>query len=335
MKELIKGLSVVMIAKNASRYLEESLCSLSGVADEIVFIDTGSTDSSVEIAKKHACRIFAFDWCDDFSMAKNFGVEQARCRWIMNIDADEVLDGNGAKAILGEAIRNSSVPAYIIYQDNLCDSGEVKPNMLLRLFQNDPRIRYTNPVHECISEMLLLHWPGFSPPILDVHLKHYGYLSLNIHGKHKRNLALLQRWVNADPDNIFGNYKLGCALFDVGRKGESLICLEKAYELFAVSKDRYTAPFLPVFAVIYHYVLVSAGLPEKAEKFAQIACVWIKALYESCQQRQNINPFLLFHWTRLKLLNCGLDGEFHRFMNLCMTGIKPSAGSKKGLMQAP
>jgi glycosyltransferase involved in cell wall biosynthesis len=283
MEELIEGLSVVMIAKNASRYLQESLCSLSGIADEIVFIDTGSTDSSVEIAKNHGCRIFSFNWCNDFSMAKNFAIEQARYRWIMNIDSDEVLCGNEAKAILGEALRNHSTPAYIIYQDNLYDSGKVNPAMLLRLFQNDPRIRFTNPVHECISEKLFLHWPGFCPSILDVHLKHYGYLSINVNGKHKRNIDLLKGWVVAEPDNIFGNYKLGSTLFCAGRKEESLIYLEKAFELFAVCSDRYTFPFLPAFAANYHNALVSLGFTEKAGKFEQIACVWLKAFEEGTQ----------------------------------------------------
>lgn len=269
MKKFAEGLSVVMIAKNASRYLQESLCSLSGVADEIVFIDTGSTDSSIEIAKNHACRIFTFNWCDDFSRAKNFGIEQARYRWIINIDSDEVLDGNDAKAILGEALLNDSAPAHIIYQDNLIDSGEVKPHMVLRLFQNDPRIRFTNPVHECISEKLFLHWPDFFPSILDVHLKHYGYLSINIHGKRQRNMALLQRWVDAEPDNIIGNYKLGCLLLAGGRKEESLIYLEKAFELFPLS-SRHTFPILPVFAVNYHTALVSAGKTEKAKIFARM-----------------------------------------------------------------
>lgn len=166
MKELVEGLSVVMIAKNASRYLNESLSSLSAVADEIVFIDTGSTDSSIEIAKNHACRIFAFNWCDDFSKAKNFGIEQARYRWIMNIDSDEVLDFNDAKAILGDALMNDSAPAYIIYQDNLFDSGEVIQNMAIRLFQNDPRIRFTNPVHECIPKNCFRTGPAFSLPFL-------------------------------------------------------------------------------------------------------------------------------------------------------------------------
>ena len=277
MKELVEGLSVVMIAKNASRYLQESLSSISGVANEIVFIDTGSTDSSVEIAKNHACRIFVFNWCDDFSTAKNFGIEQARYRWIMIIDSDEVLYGNDAKTILDEALLHDSAPAYIVYQDSLFDSGEVKPNMAIRLFQNDPCIRFTNPVHECISEKLFSHWHDYYPSILDVHLKHYGYLSMNIHGKHERNLALLQRWVDAEPDNIIGNYKLGSTLFAVGRKEESLIYLEKAFEHFPVSMNRYTFPFLHVFAINYHNALVSSGKTEKAKLFEQmIADVWIK-----------------------------------------------------------
>ncbi len=278
MKELAEGLSVVMIAKNAGRYLQESLSSLSGVVDEIVFIDTGSTDSSIEIAKNHACRIFAFNWCDDFSKAKNFGIEQARYRWIMNIDSDEVLGNKDAKTILGEALLNDSAPAYIIYQDNLFDSGEVIPNMAIRLFQNDPRIRFTNPVHECISEKLFLHWPDFFPSILDVHLKHYGYLTMNIHGKHERNLVLLQRWVDAEPDNMIGNYKLGSALFAVGRNEESLIYLEKVFKHFRVSMDKCTIPFLHVFAINYYNSLVSTGKTEKANLFKQmIDGVWRKS----------------------------------------------------------
>jgi len=265
MQELVDGLSVVMIAKNAGRYLHETLSSLSGVADEIVFVDTGSTDSTIEIAKNHACRIFAFNWCDDFSRAKNFGIEQARHRWIMIIDSDEVVDGNDAKAILGDALMNDSAPAYIVYQDNLFDSGEVIPNMAIRLFQNDPRIRFTNPVHECISEKLFLYWPDFFPPILDVHLKHYGYLSMNINGKHERNLVLLQRWVEAEPDNIIGNYKLGSALFAVGRKEESLIYLERAFSHFPVSTDSHTIPFLHLFVINYYNRLVSTGKTEKAK----------------------------------------------------------------------
>lgn len=270
MQELAEGLSVVMIAKNAGRHLQEALCSLSGVADEIIFVDTGSTDSSIEIAKYNACKVFSFNWCDDFSKAKNFGIEQARFRWIMNVDSDEVLDGNDAKAILGEALRNGSAPAYIIYQDNLCDSGEVIPHMVLRLFQNDLRIRFTNPIHECISERLFSHWPAFFPSILEVHLKHYGYLSVNIRGKQKRNIDLLQGWVDAEPDSIIGNYKLGSILFAAGRKAESLVYLEKAFEHFPVNRDRCTFPFLPVFAVNYHKALISAGKTEEAKIFEQM-----------------------------------------------------------------
>ena len=76
MSEYPWGLSAVMIAKNAERYLSLALRSLWRVADEIVIVDTGSTDSTLEIAESHKCRIFSFAWCDDFSKAKNHAVEE-------------------------------------------------------------------------------------------------------------------------------------------------------------------------------------------------------------------------------------------------------------------
>ena len=273
MKELLQGLSIVMIAKNAAGYLEESLSSLSGVADEIVFVDTGSTDVTTEIARKHGCRMYRFEWLDDFSRAKNFGIEQARYRWIMSVDSDEVLDRNEAVAIITKALTDESVPAFIVYQDNLTDSGEIQQHMALRLFRNDPRIRFTNPVHECISERLFFHWQGFFPPVLDIHLKHYGYLAKNSKGKLERNIALLQSWLNCEPDNIIANYKLGSTLCAVGQKEESLKYLEIAFRHFDAGIDRYTLRLLPVFAVNYHSSLISAGKLEKAKVFEQMMMV--------------------------------------------------------------
>lgn len=270
MKALSAGLSVVMIAKNAGRHIGQSLGSLAGVADEIVLVDTGSTDSTIEIAQKHGCRIYRMEWQGDFSRARNFGIERARYRWIMSVDSDEVLERDEAKSILASTLPDASVPAFIVYQDNLTDSGEIQRHMALRLFQNDPRLRFSNPVHECISEKLFLHWPGFFPPILDLHLKHYGYLSLHLEGKLARNRALLQNWLACEPDNVTANYKLGSTLFALGEREESLEYLKKAYGHFYAHVDSYNLRFLPVFAVNYHSSLISAGKTEKAKLFEQM-----------------------------------------------------------------
>ncbi len=92
-------------------------------------------------------------------------------------------------------------------------------------------------------------------------------------------LLLLQRWVEAEPDNIIGNYKLGSALFAVGQKAESLIYLERAFTHFSVGMDRYTTiPFLHVFVINYYNRLLSTGKMEKAEIIEQI----IASVRENC-----------------------------------------------------
>lgn len=274
MSECAQGLSVVMIMRNAVRYLSVVLRSLSRVADEIIVVDTGSTDGSKEIARKYNCRIFDFVWCDDFSRAKNYGIDQARFSWIMSVDADEVLFDPKAGELLADALQDASVPAYVMWVDNLFDSGRVDPVRMLRLFRNTPQLRFSNPVHESIGEALFAHWPGFVPPVLDVHLRHYGYLSVNAQGKHERNIVLLQRWADASPDNIYANYKLGGTLYEAGRLQEALPYLERTFGLFAGSGERETYPFLQTFITLYSDLLHTEGLTATADRCKSIIAGW-------------------------------------------------------------
>ena len=272
----LTGLSAVMIVRDAERHLAEALAALAGVVDETVVVDTGSSDGTVAIARRFGCRVFSFPWCDDFSLAKNFAVEQARCRWILSVDADEVLETDGAARVLTAAMADEAVPAYLIYQDNLYDDGNVKPNPVLRLFRNDPRIRFVNPVHECISGTLFSSWPGLKLKPLDIHLRHSGYLGDNLAGKAERNLAILERWVAVAPGHIFANFKLGGQLFDLGRTAEALRYLERVFALFSDPRYRRVYPFLPTFIVLYHRALLAVGDEAQARAFERVAAEWLK-----------------------------------------------------------
>ena len=88
-------ISICMIMKNEERCLERCLKSLTPLREqlpcELIITDTGSTDRSIEIAEKYADKLLHFEWCNDFSAARNFGLEQAKGEWIMVIDADEEL----------------------------------------------------------------------------------------------------------------------------------------------------------------------------------------------------------------------------------------------------
>jgi glycosyltransferase involved in cell wall biosynthesis len=271
----VQGLSVVMIMKNAGRYLSLVLRSLTKVADEVIVVDTGSSDSSREIARRYGCRIFDFAWCDDFSKAKNHGIEQARFSWILSVDADEVLYDPRACGILEAALSDPDVPAYVIWVDNLYDTGRVDQVRMLRLFRNTPRLRFSNPVHESIGEALYAGWPGFVPPVLDIHLRHYGYLSANAQGKHERNIVLLQKWADAAPDNIYANYKLGGTLVEAGRGQEALPYLERTFGLFAGCAERSSYPFLGTFITFYRDLLVAEGLTDEAERCNRAVAGWV------------------------------------------------------------
>ena len=88
-------ISICMIMKNEERCLERCLKSLTPLREqlpcELIITDTGSTDRSIEIAEKYADKLLHFEWCNDFSAARNFGLEEAKGEWIMVIDADEEL----------------------------------------------------------------------------------------------------------------------------------------------------------------------------------------------------------------------------------------------------
>lgn len=85
-------ISVCIIAKNEEKHIEECCRRLQPYDLEIVLVDTGSTDRTVELARKYTDRIFRFDWCNDFSAAKNYALEKASRDWILSLDCDEYLE---------------------------------------------------------------------------------------------------------------------------------------------------------------------------------------------------------------------------------------------------
>src|SRR3989338_64847 len=82
-------ISVCMIVKNEQQYLQQCLESVKNVADEIIIVDTGSTDNTKQIARQFTDNIYDFAWIDDFSAARNFSLSKAAKEWIFVIDADE------------------------------------------------------------------------------------------------------------------------------------------------------------------------------------------------------------------------------------------------------
>ncbi|MBF0190373.1 MAG: glycosyltransferase family 2 protein [Magnetococcales bacterium] len=270
-----EGLSAILMGRDEEGFLPLSLPPLARVADEIIFVDTGSSDRTLEIVRQFGCRVWHRPWDNDFSAPKNLALEHARFRWILNVDCDEVLqeDPDWRARILGQC-RASNAPAWIVRIDNRMANGNILPSQALRLFRNDARIRFANPVHEGIADSIYRHWPGVPPEKIDLCLVHHGYSAGLNPEKIRRNVAILRQWVARDPGTVYGQYKLGMNLRFLGSTSEGLYHLEQAVALADRDPDRDSLTFLEELIPAAYRASLEAGLPEKAETIKRIVSAW-------------------------------------------------------------
>lgn len=208
------SVSACLIVKNESKNLARCLNSLKQVVDEIVVVDTGSTDDTVEIAKSFGATIGHFDWCDDFSAARNHSLELATGHWALWIDADEELTPESAAAIERAVVRphfGGFAIEIVNYTDDRSEAAQYV-HTPVRLFRHEPSIRFTNRIHEQIV-------PSFSELGLPwaylkgARLMHYGYrpTEMEERGKIQRTISLVERELEEDPTNAFQWFNLANA----------------------------------------------------------------------------------------------------------------------------
>ncbi|MBF0626619.1 MAG: glycosyltransferase family 2 protein [Magnetococcales bacterium] len=271
-----EGISAILMGRNEERFLPMSLHPLQRVTDEIIFVDTGSTDRTPEIAQEFGCRLFHLPWNNDFSAPKNLALAQARFRWVLNVDCDEVLvdEEENLRTRVLDHCRASSAPAWMIRIDNRMADGTMLGSQALRLFVNDPRIRFANPVHEGIADALYRHWPDQPPEKFDLRLIHHGYSAGLNQEKIRRNVAILRQWVANDPATVFGRYKLGINLRFLGFASEGLYHLEQALHLADQESDRNSLTFLEELVANCFRACLEAGATDKAETVKRIVSAW-------------------------------------------------------------
>ncbi len=188
-------LSACMIVRNEEEFLPGCLDSIRDAVDEIVVVDTGSTDRTVEIAESFGAKVYRHAWNDNFTEARNCTLSYATCDWILQIDADEVLEQEDMP-LLREAIKSDLYNGVLIAIYNHMPNGLSK-FYYKRLFRRGVA-RYEGIVHEqIIVEGPIVH--------AEIRIYHYGYnLSKEkMAAKDKRNKELLLRQIEEDPKNTF------------------------------------------------------------------------------------------------------------------------------------
>lgn len=221
-------ITLSMIVKNEEKYLAECLESVWGVVDEIVIVDTGSTDGTKEIAKHFGAKVYDFEWINDFSAARNEAMKRSNGEWILYLDADERLDPISAKYVrtyLSQAPEDLGGLICIIESDHaqLDGSAELHRGGYPRIFRNIgfPQIYFQGRVHEQITPSILALGKTFANS--DIIIKHLGYNQPRpvMEGKIKRNYKMLLEHVNEDPVNGYAWYQLGQTLANMGLNEEA------------------------------------------------------------------------------------------------------------------
>ncbi len=224
-----------MIVKNEERYLKDCLESTKNLVDEIVIVDTGSTDKTLEIAKEYNANIYRFDWINDFSAARNFALSKSSGDWILYLDADERISINSIdeiKKILNGTSRLTK--SQTDRKDKLAVYCNVKsvddnlgfPNLMkyVRLFRNNASVRFTGSIHEQIDESLRkLNYKFIDSNIEIIHIG-YNISYEEIKKKAQRNLEILLNEYEKQPTSY--------TAFQIGQTYGMLNDKEKAFEYF-------------------------------------------------------------------------------------------------------
>jgi len=189
------------------------LDSIRAHVDDIVVVDTGSRDETPKIAAAGGARVLGFGWCGDFAAARNFALEAATGTWILYIDADERLEVPPGRQLPDLF----SVQGHAAVQLKFRPKLGYSPYSELRLFRSDPRIRFKGRIHEQVMSSILAvcESDGLSIGQTDAAIQHLGY-EADQSAKHSRNLPLLMRAVEDDPDRVYYWWHLGETLAAVG-----------------------------------------------------------------------------------------------------------------------
>lgn len=230
-------LSLAMMVKDEERFLEEALASAKPVVDEMIVVDTGSRDRTVEIARDMGATVSHFEWCDSFSAARNVTLERATGHYILVLDADERLRGPkgrapdiaGLRSLLRPGPKHPYEAISLEVINTRLDGTPMNGFHSVRVFPNDRRLGYRGRVHNAFGP-LDDGAPRISARVFGgVQVVHLGY-DPELYAERKkaeRSLPLIERTVAEEPDNRQHRFYLGREYLLLGRVAEARQQLER------------------------------------------------------------------------------------------------------------
>ena len=229
MKDTNPTLSLCMIVKNEEKFLPRCLDSVKDYVDEIIIVDTGSTDKTVEIAERYNAKVYHHPWENSFSKSRNYSIKYATCDWIIWLDADEEVDKEDAhklKEVIKDPVGCETTHRvdviYIPVFNRPVGGKNLSVSNLEKIFRNHIGIYFEGIVHNYLK---------YSGPSKNVNIRqyHYGYHDGEelMEKKFKRTATLLKEQIRNDPGNPVPHHYLAISYLDRKMHEE---CIQEALE---------------------------------------------------------------------------------------------------------
>jgi glycosyltransferase involved in cell wall biosynthesis len=224
-------LSLCMIVKNEAHQLRRCLDSVQELVDQVVVLDTGSTDETVAIAQEYRAQVERFEWNDDFSAARNASLQYATGDWVLVLDADEELVTAQIPAIRQTIVQDNALVVNLVRQE--VGATQSPYSLVSRLFRRHPALQFHRPYHAMIDDsvgLLLAQEPQWQIIDLpDVAILHYGYEPMAIADRNKleRARVSMERFLVTHPGEPYVCAKLGALYVQMGRLNHGIELLER------------------------------------------------------------------------------------------------------------
>ena len=245
------------IVKNEERNIGAWLACMAQFADEIVVVDTGSTDATQEIVRRFTTKraqLYTFPWTGDFAAAKNFALDQAHGNWIAFLDADETFSPASIPHIrpllarLHPDVRTIGVMCRLVNVDPTAHGRFIGASAQLRLFRHLSSLRYTGRVHEALN----VPKHRAVELVKDIEIIHTGYAASIVRSKLERNLALLKKKIAAQGGETTvrdDRYLMDC-YYGLDEHAKAIVCADRALARGAeTEKEKEAIPHIHMIRV--------------------------------------------------------------------------------------
>ncbi|MBC7545996.1 MAG: glycosyltransferase [Candidatus Sericytochromatia bacterium] len=264
-------LSVAMIVRNEALRLPQAIASVRVIADELIVVDTGSTDGTPEIAAALGAQVHHAPWTDDFAAARNESLMHCTGDWILILDADETMTPEGAAALRAVIDRPHRVPTlYQIRIQSQHDDGQASVDWdASRLFPRALHLRFEGRIHEQLPGQLADGRLLPRVPLPAVTVRHEGHRRTvgAALGKENRDVALLELAIAEQPSNAFHHFNLGVALRATGREHDAIRSLKRSLDRCREQQE--SPAYVPLAFTHWVSALLALDDPAGAVRIAQ------------------------------------------------------------------